>query len=461
MTVTTPSSGEILLSRQRAFLLHQLTTAPTGTLSKSEANAAIPKLVKAELGLTAAVANDLRAKMATLTWVQEENSGRNVSYSVTEIGLHHAHELERYIPLLPAKGTVNPPSDPAVHVAREVYVLDALSRAAARTISKTDLDAGFGGRPKLKVAELAAKHPDAVPFRDQHCLGLNPATTRAVLTELALRDDVSVSRAADSEAYLLTPSGAERLGRLRSECPVLPPTGRPTPAANDAVRRGREAFLLLTLLAPPKPAASGSKAKGVSYPKPLKLNHATAWQVRGELAKHGHIAIHWSGTEGRYALTPPGKRYLATLSFDALGEVKIAGSALTELLAVAREGAKPIAGFAQPPPPSAVGPALTAEQLERAVTGTFHELLRGPFANLRMVPIHEIRRRVVEQYGTHAVSHAAFNDLLLELRRTDKLRLVSIDDRSRATTDQLRDSVFAVGETFFYAEQAHAHDPSG
>jgi hypothetical protein len=36
------------------------------------------------------------------------------------------------------------------------------------------------------------------------------------------------------------------------------------------------------------------------------------------------------------------------------------------------------------------------------------------------------------------------------------VRLISIDDRSRATSEQLRDSVFAVGETFFYMEQPDA-----
>lgn len=441
-----------MLARRHAFLSHQLTTAPTGTLSKSEANAAIPTAVKSELGLTAAAVNSLRAEMAARGWVTEEKSGKNVAYSITEAGRHHLQELERYVPLLPVNGKVNP-ADAATRVAREVYVLDALSRAADHAISKADLDAGFGGRPKLKAAELVAKHPSAVSFRDQHCLGLNPATARAVLTELALRGDIAVSRAADSESYTLTAAGTERLGRLRGECPVLPPTGKPTPAATDAIRRGREAFLLLKLLDPPAP-----NAKRAGYSKPLKLNDATAWQVRGELAGRGHVAAHWDGTAGRYALTPAGKRYLATLSFDALGEVKIAGAALTELLAATR-ATEPAGTSKAVASPAAA--ALTGEQLERAVTAEFQELLRGEFANLRMVPIHEIRRRVVERHGAGAAPHAAFNDVLLDLRRTRRLHLVSISDRSRATPDQLRDSVFAVGETFFYAEQAHAHASDG
>jgi hypothetical protein len=91
----------------------------------------------------------------------------------------------------------------------------------------------------------------------------------------------------------------------------------------------------------------------------------------------------------------------------------------------------------------------------------FQELLRGRFANLRMVPIHEIRSEVAGRFGQHSVSHADFNDRLLDLRRTEKVRLISIDDRSRATSEQLRDSVFAVGETFFYMEQPDALAQSG
>ena len=458
MSEVASALSEVLLSQQRAFLLYQLASAPEGKRSQSDANSAIPTQFKKELKLTAKVANALRHEMASSGWIDEEKSGKNVTYSVTEAGRRQLHDLERYIPLLPAKGTVNPPPDGRVRVAREVYVLDALSRAAGQRISKDDMDAGFGGRPKLKVAELAAKRPDVVAFRDQHCLGLNPATTRAVMAELALRSEVSIHRTADSESYALTAAGSELLGRLRGECPVLPPTGgKPTPAPDESIRQGREAFLLLKLLEAPKHTASGAEAQGLSYPKPFKLNHATAWQVRGELARDGYITIHWSGREGSYTLAPAGRRYLATLTFDAFGEFKIKGVTLTELLGAARESGMP-AAIEVPPPPEPPSPhaAPSAEQLEQAVMSIFDDLLRGQFANLRMVPIHEIRSEVAKRFGPRTVSHADFNEYLLDLRRADRVRLISIDDRSRATPDQLRDSISAVGETFFYAERVNA-----
>jgi DNA-binding PadR family transcriptional regulator len=430
-----PTTSETLLPRQRALLLHQLATAPDGTLTQASANKAIPKQIQNELGLTGRAANDIRGRMVVDGWLTEGKVKRVVTYTITEAGRQQLRELERYIPLLPAKGGVNPPADERARVTREAYVLDALARADGHS-STTVAAAGLGR---------------------QECLGLNPATARAVLTDLALRGDVQVHRTAGSESYSLTPGGAALLARLRGECPVLPPAGKPTPPPNEAVREGREAFVLLKLLQSAKYALWGSDAAAGGYPKPLKLNHATAWKVRDDLVRRGHVAVHWDGREGCYTLTPAGKSHLTSLPFDALGEVKVKGSALTELLAAAREGAKPGPGDTptrgQPQPPQ---DPLTDSRLEAAVMDTFHELLRGPYAGLRMVPIHEIRKRVAERFGAHVVSHTAFDERLLELRRTDRVNLVSIDDRSRATPDQLRDSVFAVGETFFYVEKAHA-----
>jgi predicted transcriptional regulator len=445
-----PTDFENHLQRQQSFLLHQLATTSVGTLTQSAVNQSIPKQIGAELGLNAKTANDLRAKMIVAGWLNGEKVNRVFTYFITEAGRKQLRELERYLPLMPAKGKLNLPADDHMRVTREVYILAALNQAPDRMISKSDLEVGFGGKGKPKAAELTAKQPHLAMFRDQSCLGLNPATTRAVLTDLALRGQVQVHRTADSESYSLTPSGAELLERSQGECPVLPPSGKPTLAPTESVRLGREAFVLLKLLQCVKNILWGSDAAAGSYPKPLKLNHATAWKVRDELAQKGHIAVQWDGKEGCYKLTPTGKQYLATLPFDALEEVKIKGSALTELLAASREGAKPAT---REIPPQVT---LTVEQLVAPVLEIFYELLRERFTVLDMVPIHEIRRAVAEQFGPHAASHAVFDEVLFDLRRAKKLWLVSISDRSRATPEQLQDSVPGVGETFFYAEKAHA-----
>ena len=456
MHTTAPDPSDVRLHRQRALLLHQLANAPDGKLSQSDANKTLPKQIKDELQLTPAALKGLRQTMVQAGWLAEEKSGRVITHSVTEVGREQLRQLEPHLPLLPAGGKVNPAPDARVSVERDIYVLSALAQAPQHTISKAELEVGFGGKGQLKVAELVAKHPHLALFRDQHCLGLNPATTRAVLTELALRGDVEVHRGGGSESYALTRSGAERLGRLREQCPVLPPTGKAAP--DESLRRSREAYLLLRLLQCAKHTLWGADAHASNKKEPLKLNHATAWQVRGDLARAGHVALNWDGKEGSYTLTSSGQRYLTTLPFDDLGEVKIKGSVLTELLTAARDSAAPAPGAAAAPgaAPKATPTTLTGAQLEAGVMGVFNELLGGPYANLRMVPIHEIRTAIAERFGSVAASHAAFNECVLGLRRAKQLRLISIDDRSRATPEQLRDSVFAVGETFFYAESAHA-----
>jgi DNA-binding PadR family transcriptional regulator len=449
-------SGD-LLHRQHALLLQQVAISPNETVTQSTANKGIPKQIQLELSLSARAANGLRNEMVATGWLAEETVKRVVTYSITELGKKQLIDLDRYLPLLPAGGKLNLPENTDASVAREVYLLDALARAPKRTISKNDLDVGFGGKGKLKAKELSATLPHLAMFRDQSCLGLNPATTRAILTELAFRGDIQVLRTEGTESYSLTAGGIASLARLRSQCPVLPPTGKPSSAPNEAVRRGREAFLLLKLLQSARYALWESDSAIGSYPKPLKLNSATAWKVRRELVREGYIELNWDGNEGCYTLTPTGKRHLATLPFDALGEVKVKGSALTELLSAAREGAKPEAGATPTRAESqSTEPALTGTQLEAEIMDIFHELLRERFANLDMVPIHEIRREVAERHGAYTASHAVFDDLFLGLRREKKLRLISISDRSRATFEQLRDSIVGVGETFFYAERTHA-----
>jgi len=77
--------------------------------------------------------------------------------------------------------------------------------------------------------------------------------------------------------------------------------------------------------------------------------------------------------------------------------------------------------------------------------------LAGEWGSIRMVPIHAIRAELRRQLP--GMTDQQLNDQLLDMRRQGKVRLVSITDRSRATEQQLRDSVFSVGETFFYVER--------
>ncbi len=448
-----PSHDETILRRQKAFLLHQAARAPDGRISKSDANHAVRAVAK-DLQINATKADRLCATLVRDGLFLEEKLGRSSTFAITEKGRQELERLKCYLPLQPAKGKVA--TEDTFPGAREAFVLNALARAPEQKINRADLDAAFGGKPKLSVKELARTHPDVLVFRDQQCLKLNPASTIAVLTGLVINKDVEVHQEGDSESYILTSAGSDRLATLRNKWPVLPPSGKPSGASNETIGRGREAFLLIKMLEAQDNIMDQVATQSLSYPKPIKLNHATAWQVFAQLVESGYLQSSWNSNEGHYALTAKGQRYLTTLSFDSLGEVKIKGSALTELLQTARNHA----AVAQEPVPSVhpqeLRPAPTTDELEAAVMKIFGELLRERFTVIGMVPIHEIRREVRARFGPQAASHAVMDELLLHLRRTKKAKLVSIDDRSGATQEQLQDSVFAVGETFFYMEKAHA-----
>jgi DNA-binding PadR family transcriptional regulator len=329
---------------------------------------------------------------------------------------------------------------------REVYVLDIFRRAPSHTIAKADIELAFPGKGKPEKKELEARHPHVARFRGQGCFEMGAPATRQTLERLAESSDLRAD--AGGEAYTLTDAGAKRLEQARAKFPVLPPVGDPA-TPDDAAMRGKwEAVVLLRLTEAADFTGSESVVFAGGYPKGSKLNEATAWVLYGELAKAGHVVPRWNGTEGEYTLTPKGLRHLAGLSFDGFPEVKIKGTALTALLSAARGGEK----AATAPTPTSPPPA----DLEAAVMDIFHRLLRERHANIRMVPIHEVRSEVRAKFGDRAASHEVFDELLLDLRRVKKLRMVSSNDLTRATEQQIQDSVFAVGETFFYLGVAHA-----
>ncbi len=73
-----------------------------------------------------------------------------------------------------------------------------------------------------------------------------------------------------------------------------------------------------------------------------------------------------------------------------------------------------------------------------------------------LVPIHEVRAAVRKQFGETAARHDVFDEVVLGLWRTQKLRLTPITDHAKATPDQLQDAIPGVGEILFYLEPAHA-----
>lgn len=64
-------------------------------------------------------------------------------------------------------------------------------------------------------------------------------------------------------------------------------------------------------------------------------------------------------------------------------------------------------------------------------------------------PIHELRDRIKEEYGPEAASPEVFDKLLKEMRKNGDIRFVAIGDRSRATGEQLANSIQGENETYY------------
>ena len=331
MPANPPQGSELLALKRQAFLLHQLSSAPDGTLPQTKANQQIPKQIKVELSLLTRVVNGLRADLHSQGFLTKQKVKRSVHYTLTDAGRGWLRDNQHYIPLRPANGSVHVASDESVQQRRVAYLLFQLVNAPADGFTPTEL--------KKKLGSQESK------------LKLNPATARLVLSKFAEEQLITVSRTARAEKYRLTPSG--------------------------------------------------------------------------------------------YA-------HLVALSFDDLGEITLSGSALTLLLRTARGITAPVSQTPSPPLP----PPTTA-QLEAAVLESVAKLRAEKHANTGLVPIHEVRLAIRLQFGEEAASHHIFDEVVYGLRRTKKVDLLSISDRSGASEEQLRDSIVGVGETFFYLENAH------
>jgi DNA-binding MarR family transcriptional regulator len=171
----------------------------------------------------------------------------------------------------------------------------------------------------------------------------------------------------------------------------------------------------------------------------------------------------------RYELTEQGEELLGASDQYPGAEFTLTGREFNRICEAVRHG-----GFdAQPPEqarpaPKEQAPAAPVQpepvEVKAPVTLTtsvllelVEELRSERYLRTGMVPIWDLRRQVAARIGQEAATHATLDPLLKQLRRQDRVRLVSIADRSRATTDQLDDSIPGENETFFYVEFAHEY----
>ena len=250
------------------------------------------------------------------------------------------------------------------------------------------------------------------------------------------------------------PKGETKAKRVPKAKPVPKPKPIPPVAIDVPVPESRDAFLLLAVF----DASEGGRTlkdlckKAKTSPPTLSLDEVTTGRLLDDLISRLFVVAHRATRSIKHTITPAGQSHLLTLSFDGLGNLPLTGPSLTKLVSALREKEPRTTLQANESNAEAAG-VPTSAQLEAAVMDIFAELRRERHANTGLVPIHEVRSSIRQRHGETAASHAVLDDVLKGLRRSKKLGLLSISDRSRATPEQLQDSIVGVGETFFYLER--------
>jgi DNA-binding PadR family transcriptional regulator len=276
---------------------------------------------------------------------------------------------------------------------------------------------------------------------------------RATLTEQGY---LVVTKEGRTVRYAITESGRAYLASL--ERPTL--SGRVKPAAaldesaiSDEIRNAQSAYLLLQLLDADGATLTKAEANHLIPRKlqaSLSLKPATANLRRAKLAERGYLRIAKSGRSEAYSLTPDGLEYLAagTQHLDHAAFV-VKGKTLNSLVSAARE--LPFQGSQRTAPAVAAAPPEKAT-LENAVLAEFEQLHRKRYGRSGLVPIHEVRQRISQRFGSAASQHEVLDEVILDLWRQKRLGVEGISDLSLATPAQLNDAIPTDSGPLFYLE---------
>jgi predicted transcriptional regulator len=287
-------------------------------------------------------------------------------------------------------------------------------------------------------------------------LELTADVANKVRRELAERGDLEMSKKGRRVSYALSATGRVYLAGL--ERPAVRGRTNQASAINEAVispevREAQKAYLLLQLLDADGQPLSRGEANRIpdELRNSLGLKPAVANYRRAKLAEQGYVRITSSGRTEHYSLTRDGLDYLAA-GAGHLDHAKftLKGKTLRTLVAAARDSS-----FKGDRPPGSVSrerPAPSPSELAEAVLAEFQELRRERHGRDGLVPIHEVRQRMAQHFGSVAARHDVLDDVVLGLWRKKRLSLVAISDLGDATEQQLNESIQGVHGTLFYLE---------
>jgi len=300
-------------------------------------------------------------------------------------------------------------------------------------------------------------------------LRLDSERIAAVLAGLLQEGFVSDQVVRKSVSWHLTESGAAYLATL----PAWPPPKVVKPVHDDAqLLAQQQAYALFQLFiakggkfsaAQLRTKLMGAKAKLVRF------DAATVEWVMSLLVADGSVIEQRRGKSVSWQPVESAASRLAKLEQHPEVELTLNGAAWNAVK-LTNAGASSVSQSPPQPSPGVPGkgvrlasPALSASdrgstsnalpsaaEFEDIILAEFRELLREKHWHTGMVPIHEIRQRVAAGQGERAARHDVLDERVRQLRRADRLRLISLSDLSRATPEQLADSIPGDNETFFY-----------
>ena len=356
------------------------------------------------------------------------------------------------LPELPVEETVSPASPPLAPVAAPENPQEKHQRTfLLQQVAQADNQRLTRGEANRKLTKAVSKS-----------LGLDPDTAHRIREKMAGEQLLTITKKGASTSYQLTPHGRDY---LRTAEPYPPP-----PAIPEHLLPYMKAFILLELFLkrgetatkgelerrlPRASQRTTAKRKASSPLQELGLTAGpVADRVRQLLAEKGYITVAKVGRAIRCTLTSDGLEYLTTLQQYPEIKFNVAAEQLNQLMRASRE-----ASFRAPEaaPAARVEAQPTAAELEKSLFEAFEELRREKYQRSGMVPIYEIRRQVAARLGPTAARHDVFDEAAKQLWRSGRVRMVSIAEPDKATTDQLRDSIEGIGETLFYLEAAHEH----
>lgn len=328
---------------------------------------------------------------------------------------------------------------------QRAYLLQQLAMPGAGSKTAGDLN---------KKISVAAKRE----------LELDGKSATGIRNDLARHGYVAVIKEERKVSYSVTESGRAYLagleqpvlsGRAKTAAPRAAKQPVPPPDENaitDVVREAQKSYLLLQLLdANNEPLTRGDANRiPAKLQAILALKPAVANYRRAILDSQGYIQTIREGRTESYVLTRDGLAYLAaSTAHYPSGYFEIKGTTLNALVAAARESS-----FADERPSSRMAerPLPSQSELAEAVMAAFEEQRRERHGNSGLVPIHEVRQRIVEQFGPAAGRHDLLDEVILGLWRSQRLGLEGISDLGKATSQQLNDGIPGVSGTLFYLE---------